>query len=46
MTGVVVLLVLVLELGLSRHAPGWFYIVPLTGIVSGLLYLATTRRCR
>lgn len=43
---VVVLCVLVLELGLARHAPPWYFIAPATGIVSGLVSLVAQRRCR
>ena len=39
---VVVALAVLLALEIARSAPGWLYIAPVTGIVSGLLYLCMT----
>jgi hypothetical protein len=46
MACVVVALALMLALEMARNAPLWCFIAPVTGIVSGLLYLGLTRRCR
>ena len=40
----VIVCALALEAGLARHAPGWYFIAPVTGIVSGFVSLVAQRR--